>query len=252
MRAAIFIDGGYFLSRLKDEGTQVDIDYVRLAEYLLAPCRRDLPVDLLRAYFYHCPPWMSDEPNKEELRRMESHRTLVDEIESTNRWQVKLGKLERRWDGNEEYFEQKRVDVMLSVDLVRHAAAGHIQHAIVIAGDSDFIPAIAAAKESGVTVSLWGGTVKTIHRDLAWMVDELHRLDWRAFEKNRGNDRPERERLDANRSDRDRMERHDRDRNNRHERGADRIERNDNGGRASSRSSGRRRSGSRRSESRRD
>jgi uncharacterized LabA/DUF88 family protein len=82
-----------------------------------------------------------------------------------------------------EYFEQKRVDVMLSVDLVRHAAAGHIQHAILVAGDSDFIPAVAAAKESGVTVSLWGGAPKTIHRDLAWMADELHRFDLHAFEK---------------------------------------------------------------------
>lgn len=183
MRAAIFIDAGYFINRLKDEHVTADeLDYSRLAEHLLAPLRRDdLPVDLLRCYFYDCPPWMPDAPSPEDIRRMELHRTFIDKIEQTNRWQVRLGKLARRWEGNQEYFEQKRVDVMLSVDLVRHAAAGHIQHAILVAGDSDFIPAVAAAKESGVTVSLWGGAQKTVHRELGWMADELHRLDHRAF-----------------------------------------------------------------------
>lgn len=182
MRAAIFIDAGYFLNRLRDEHVSPDdVDYALLAEYLLAPLRRDLQVDLLRCYFYDCPPWMPEDPNPEATRRMEMHRTFIDRIERTNRFQVRLGKLERRWDGKQEYFEQKRVDVMLSVDLVRHAAAGHIQHAVLIAGDSDFIPAVVAAKESGATVSLWGGNPKTIHRELEWLADELHRLDWRAF-----------------------------------------------------------------------
>lgn len=189
MRAAIFIDGGYFLNRLKDDGVTGDVDYLRLTDHLLSPLRRGLAVDLLRSYFYDCPPWASEQPTKEEIRRIALHREFVDEIERTDRWQVRLGKLERRWEGKHEYFEQKRVDVMLSVDLVRHAAAGHIQHAVLLAGDSDFIPAVAAAKESGVTVSLWGGAPKTVHRDLGWIVDELHRFDPRAFLKKPAQDR---------------------------------------------------------------
>lgn len=190
MRAAIFIDGGYFLNRLRDERIPADwLDYTRLGEYLLSPIRRELPVDLLRCYFYDCAPWMPENPSDEDNRRMQSHRKFIDEIEQTNRWQVRLGKLERRRDGDQEYFEQKRVDVMLSVDLVRHAAAGHIQHAVLLAGDSDFIPAVAAAKESGVTVSVWGGEPKTVHRELGWMADELRRFDWRAF-SNRAADEP--------------------------------------------------------------
>ncbi len=184
MRAAIFIDAGYFLNRLKDDRISADdVDYNRLTDHLLAPLRRDLPMDLVRCYFYDCPPWMPDEPNESATRRMEAHRAFIETIERTDRWQVKFGKLERRWDGNQEYFEQKRVDVMLSVDIVRHSAAGHIQHAILLAGDSDFIPAVAAAKESGVTVSLWGGAPKTIHRDLGFIADEVHYFDWRQFTK---------------------------------------------------------------------
>jgi hypothetical protein len=112
---------------------------------------------------------------------MDAHNVLVTMIESISRWQVRLGKLERRWDGQKEYFEQKRVDVLLSCDLVRHAAAGHIQHAILVAGDSDFIPAVSAAKESGVTVSLWHGPGNTVHKDLITLCDEAHELALRSL-----------------------------------------------------------------------
>lgn len=179
MRAAIFIDGGYFFNHMVEEGPRIDFD--RLAQYLAAPLKRGTDLDLMRCYFYYCAPWMSEQPTEEELRRMRSHHQLVDHIERTRRWQVKLGKLEQRWEGRRPYYEQKRVDVLLSVDLVRHAAGGHIQHAILVAGDSDFIPAIAAAKENGVTVSLWGGPVKSVHADLEWMVDELHYFDRAQF-----------------------------------------------------------------------
>ncbi len=181
MRAAIFIDGGYILNQAKL--ARVTLDWNRMAEHLLSPLRANLPTDLLRCYFYYCAPWMSPEPTDEEKRRMEAHNEFVAMVEGISRWQLRLGKLERRWDGNREYFEQKRVDVLLSCDLVRHAAAGHIQHAVLVAGDSDFIPAIAAAKESGTTVSLWCGPPNTVHKDVVAMADEVHQLNWARMPK---------------------------------------------------------------------
>lgn len=175
MRAAIFIDGGYLLQHLKT--SRIALDYGRFADYVLAPIRRQMPVDLLRCYFYYCAPWIAPEPNEDGIRRMEAHRHFVEEIENVSRWQVRLGKLEKRWDGNKEYFEQKRVDVLLSCDMVRHAASGHIQHAVLVAGDSDFIPAVNVAKESGVTLSLWCGPQNTVHKDLVTLADEVHPID---------------------------------------------------------------------------
>lgn len=181
MRAAIFIDGGYFLQQLKN--AKHTPNYEKISDHLLATIRKAAPVDLLRCYFYYCAPWMPQNPSEEALRRMENHKTFVNELESLSRWQVRLGKLEKRWDGQKEYFEQKRVDVLLSIDMVRHATAGHIHHAILIAGDSDFIPAVQAAKESGVVVSLWCGGTNTVHKDLVTLVDEVHNLDWSSFPK---------------------------------------------------------------------
>jgi uncharacterized LabA/DUF88 family protein len=179
MRAAIFIDGAYILSQLKT--LNLAPDYERLADYFLKPLRKSVPLDLLRCYFYYCPPWMSAEPTETEKRRMAEHTTFLNEVQSIERWSMRLGKLQRRWDGHRETFEQKRVDVLLSVDMVRHSAAGHIQHAIIVAGDSDFIPAIEAAKESGATVTLWCGNENTVHRELKELADIVHTIDWKTF-----------------------------------------------------------------------
>lgn len=179
MRAAIFIDGGYLLKQVKNH--RVDPDYERLADFFLEPLRTSVPLDLMRCYFYYCPPWTSDKPTEDEKRRTEAYEEFVEEIESIDRWALRQGKLEKRFDGKKEYFEQKRVDVLLSCDLVRHAAAGHIQHAVLIAGDSDFIPAVEAAKESGVTLTLFTGDFKTVHNDLIILADEVQYFDWRTF-----------------------------------------------------------------------
>lgn len=179
MRAAIFIDGAYLLTHLKD--FDLVPDYPALPEYLLKPLRKSIPIDLLRCYFYYCAPWMSPEPTEAEKRRMAEHDAFMMELIALERWAVRLGKLQRQWDGYRETFEQKRVDVLLSVDMVRQAAAGRIQHAILVAGDSDFIPAIDATKDSGATVSLWCGDENTVHRDLLDAADIVHRFDWKKF-----------------------------------------------------------------------
>ena len=100
MRAAIFIDGGYIQSQLKQQ--KIAPDYQKLSDYLLDPIRKSIGVDLLRCYYYYCPPWMSSEPTEDELKRMESHQQFVEEIENLDRWSMRLGKLHKRRDGQKE------------------------------------------------------------------------------------------------------------------------------------------------------
>jgi uncharacterized LabA/DUF88 family protein len=177
LRAAIFIDGAYFLSLMKKH--EIEPRYEDLTDYLMKPLRKSISLDLLRCYFYYCPPWMSPEPTEREIARMDEHEVFMNKISALERWAVRLGVLKRNWDGYKEYFEQKRVDVLLSVDMVRHAAAGHIQHVVVVAGDSDFIPAIEAVKESGATVTLWYGDENTVHRELVDLADVVHQFNWK-------------------------------------------------------------------------
>ncbi len=178
MRAAIYIDAGYLLKQIP---SNKEPNYEKLADFFLKPIRKTIPIDLLRCYFYYCAPWTAQEPTEEQLKRLEDHQQFFEKINDLHRWQFRLGKLERRMDNGKEYFEQKRVDVFLSIDMVKHAAAGHIHHAILVAGDSDFIPAVAATKEAGVTVTLWCGDSRRVHQDLVQICDENYMFDWKKF-----------------------------------------------------------------------
>jgi len=83
---------------------------------------------------------------------------------------VREGKLAFRGldkDSGQPIFEQKRVDIKLAVDLVLLATKRQITRAAIVTGDSDFLPAIQAAKNEGVLIHLFhGGGDNRPHRDL--------------------------------------------------------------------------------------
>ena len=54
-------------------------------------------------------------------------------------------------------FVQKRVDIMVGIDMALLAGKGKINSLGLLSGDSDFIPAIEAVKREGVVVTLWHG-----------------------------------------------------------------------------------------------
>ena len=89
----------------------------------------------------------------------------------------RLGRLEirgARGDGSPR-FQQKRVYILLAVDLVMHSAKGHISRAALVAGDSDFAPAIVVAKNEGVAITRYHG--HSCHNDLRLAADESFRID---------------------------------------------------------------------------
>ena len=93
-------------------------------------------------------------------------------MESFSRYTVRLGRLAYRGndrDGN-PIFDQKQVDSLLTLDLVQLAMKQAIQEAVLVAGDSDFIPAVIAAKSEGVLVRLFHGDRP--HSDLWQEADE--------------------------------------------------------------------------------
>ena len=58
-------------------------------------------------------------------------------------------------------FQQKRVDLMLGLDFALLSSKRQITHAVLIAGDSDFIPAVEVAKQEGIAVWLFHGPGRT-------------------------------------------------------------------------------------------
>ncbi len=171
-RVAIFIDGAYLDYVLRDEFGGVRIDYEKLSAEMANR------LELLRTYYYHCPPYQANPPTQDERDRKAKFDRFHHALQSIPRYEVRLGKLEFRGmdaSSGKPRFEQKRVDILLGVDLTRLAAKGQISDAALLAGDSDFLPAVEAAKADGVLFRLFHG--RTPHEDLRLAADERVQID---------------------------------------------------------------------------
>lgn len=68
--------------------------------------------------------------------------------------------------------KQKGVDMALGIDVTKLAATRQIQKIIIVAGDSDFIPAIVAAKDEGILVTLYYSEKSYLHDSLYEICDD--------------------------------------------------------------------------------
>ena len=161
-RAAILIDGGYFAKVLKTEFNCPQIDFHRFSEIICGD------YELLRTYYYTCMPYQSSPPSEEERQRYSDMDRFIYVLRKLPRFEVRLGKL--GWSNGE--LVQKRVDILLAVDLVRLSWGKQIKKAILVTGDSDFVPAVVAAKDAGVLIQLYYSHV-SIHDELLSTVDKF-------------------------------------------------------------------------------
>lgn len=174
MRAAVFIDGAYLNKILQNFHASARIAYDRLAVELTAGH------DLLRTYYYDSPPYQSNPPTPDESRRLAGRQQFFNALRQLSRFEVREGRCARYWnrDLNQWAFEQKRVDVLLAVDMVRLSSKQQIQRAVLIAGDSDFLPAVTVAKDEGVQILVvHSPDRRQIHRDLWDAADERKPMD---------------------------------------------------------------------------
>jgi uncharacterized LabA/DUF88 family protein len=153
-RTALFLDAGYFDKLCQDAFATVSggkkvplaLDYKRLPDVLAG----ERP---WRTYYYYCMPWVSEPPLPAEHAVFQGKQRFVDFLAGQKRWVMRQGVLERR--GQKDFwYEQKRVDVMLAIDLMRLASLKEIQQAVLVAGDSDFVPLVEAVQAEGVPVRL--------------------------------------------------------------------------------------------------
>ncbi len=164
-RIAIFIDGGY-IKKILESFDRPRIDYELLSKEISEDG------DLLRTYYYDCPPYVSSRPTEEEKKRQSNFDRFYRSLEALPRYQTRLGRLARYQTVDGPKFVQKKVDVLLAVDLVRLACEHQIQKAALIAGDSDFVPAIEIAKDAGTVVALYYYSNPKPHDELLRVCDE--------------------------------------------------------------------------------
>jgi uncharacterized LabA/DUF88 family protein len=181
-KMAIFIDGGYLAKILKNEFCAAKIDFQKLQEYISSDCT------LFRTYYYICPSYRSDPPTNEERSKQSSQSKFFEKLRLIPHLEIKLGELAKRdiecagCGYKVTKFEQKRIDVLFSVDLIRSAWNKSIHRAAIIAGDGDFVPVVKDAKDAGVMVSLYYSK-KSIARELHDVCDERYVIDQTLIDK---------------------------------------------------------------------
>ena len=166
-KCAIFIDGGYFNKVSKSFFNEPKIDYLKLSEKISS----DLNLTRLRTYFYHCLPIVRKD-NKEDVVKQSNMQKFLSNLKRLPRFEVKLGRLQFICN----QFKQKMIDVLMSLDIATMSYENQIQHAVIIAGDSDFVPAIKKAKEYGIIVHLYYHP-SSAHNEILDEVDELHEIN---------------------------------------------------------------------------
>ncbi|MBI4149024.1 NYN domain-containing protein [Candidatus Woesearchaeota archaeon] len=92
------------------------------------------------------------------------------------------GEIIKKADGY-PLLKQKGVDMWLGIDVAKLAATKQIQRIVLVAGDSDFVPAIIAAKAEGVLVTLYYSSSGVIHDSLYEVCDDRIAITKELLEK---------------------------------------------------------------------
>ena len=147
-RLIVFIDGNHLYHRMEDYYGTYDINIRQLCETLCTINR-----SLVEIRYYYTPFKQSLDPNKYRLQQM-----YVEKFKNTADMKVITGKYIRKpvifhkstmdkiinivtKDELQTYVE-KGIDVNIAVDMIHLANEGHYDVAILLSGDSDFVPAI--------------------------------------------------------------------------------------------------------------
>ena len=155
-RLAIHIDGGYVTKVA--ERAEVRLDYRALSDAITDRIRATSkePLDLVRTYYYDCLPYQSSPPKPHEEERLKRKTHFFNELRLLPNFALRQGRLKRRGTSpaGAPMFQQKRVDLMMGLDIARLAAKGQVTHLALLSGDSDLIPAVDAAQQEAVIVWL--------------------------------------------------------------------------------------------------
>lgn len=155
-RLAIHIDGGYVSNVGKS--ANIWIDYQTLSDLVTDRIRGTVkePLDLIRTYYYDCLPYQGNPSTPAEENLLRKKTGFFNGLRSLPNFALREGRLKLQGINREgtPIFQQKRVDLMMGLDIARLAAKGHVTHIALLSGDSDLIPAVEAAQQEAVVVWL--------------------------------------------------------------------------------------------------
>jgi len=149
----IFIDAGCLskISKLLNNGKYPKYDIKKLCNKIASQEN----LSFKKIIYYTAPPFQSPRPSKEESLRFKNYEKFKHSLKKNNII-IKEGKCQRLKINDEFVFRQKAVDTLLTLGLAsiptKHP---EIKKIILIASDSDFIPAIKEIESSNIKTILY-------------------------------------------------------------------------------------------------
>lgn len=224
MKAAILVDGGYYRKIALNAFGQKSPKYTadELISYCMRHlkekrCGHDIYYDLYRIFYYDCPPLENSvyHPLTKKVINMKKHphyewmNQFLKELTKKRKLALRLGKLSDteinytlKYEAvkklinktisvdeltNEDFYltsKQKGVDMKIGVDIASLSYKRQVDKIILIAGDSDFVPASKLARREGIDFVL-DSLGRNIKDDLFEHIDGLRFCDDRLKDVNK-------------------------------------------------------------------
>lgn len=150
----LFIDGGYLRRNYADSvrrwfGSDGEIDFEKIKSTYHAE----------RCFYYDA---LEDERRQNEttadfdlrVQQEESFFTRIEEVEGTF---VRLGSV----TGKARNKRQKKVDILVAIEMLDHAVRRNMNRAVLLTGDRDFEPLVQSLVQTGVRVQIVGDKTTT-------------------------------------------------------------------------------------------
>jgi len=134
----IFVDGSNLYHGLKSETGDTRVDFLRLGRKLAADD------ELHTTHYYNAP--LIEKLNVQAYR---AQQQFLEALKRTDGVILRLGRMQLTATG---VLVEKGVDVLLAIDMLRHVYQNDYDTAILVSGDGDFAPLVAAVTGLGKRV----------------------------------------------------------------------------------------------------
>ncbi len=150
----VFVDNGFF-KLVKDHFEKQDKKKKKLLQTFRKICQKE-NLNMRHLFFYYSPPYQSEKPSGQENKLRKDYDKIKKMISKKPWATFREGRCQRLKINGEYKYNQKGVDILLVIDLMRFDKRfQNIKKIILIACDSDFVPVIEQLKKENIEVILY-------------------------------------------------------------------------------------------------
>lgn len=136
-KTIILIDGAYLSYISKYFGRGKPLKY-KIEKFSNNICK-GLNLSCEEIYYYTAPPYKSPAPTESERQRQRNYDKFIQKLKEVK---PKINVREGRCQKIDNSFQQKGVDTLLTMDLLKVSQKKEIKNLIILTSDTDFVPII--------------------------------------------------------------------------------------------------------------